>query len=130
MKCLNDRGAVAVEFALVLPVLLLALVGVVEFGRVFNAQIVLTNAAREGARTFAITGNYSAAESSILNASASLSPTLTAADFSIASNCIALDATQPALKYSSVTISYPVHTVTGFFGTIDVKARGVSRCDG
>jgi Flp pilus assembly protein TadG len=113
MKCLTDRGAVAVEFALVLPVLLLALVGIVEFGRVFNAQIVLTNAAREGARTMAITGNTSNAESSILHAAVSLSPNLTSGDFSISPNCVALDPSQPALKYSTV-----------------VQARGVTRCDG
>jgi Flp pilus assembly protein TadG len=39
-----------VEFALVLPLLMLLLLGMFEFGRVIMVQQVLTNAAREGAR--------------------------------------------------------------------------------
>ncbi|GAA2529940.1 TadE/TadG family type IV pilus assembly protein [Pilimelia columellifera] len=46
----DDRGAAAVEMALVLPLLLLMLFGIIDFGRMFNAQIALTEAAREGAR--------------------------------------------------------------------------------
>jgi Flp pilus assembly protein TadG len=38
-----------VELALVLPVVLLLVLGIVDFGRVFNAYIVITNASREGA---------------------------------------------------------------------------------
>lgn len=45
-----DRGASAVEFAIILPVLFLVLGGVVDFGRYFFFQIQLANAAREGAR--------------------------------------------------------------------------------
>ena len=36
------------EFALIVPLLLLLLFGVIEFGRVFHAQLVITNAARKG----------------------------------------------------------------------------------
>src|SRR6266550_9643907 len=46
----RDRGSVAVEFALLLPVLLLLIFGIIDFGRALNAQITLTQAAREGAR--------------------------------------------------------------------------------
>lgn len=45
-----DRGAAAVEFALVMPLLLLLVFALIDFGRMFNAQIVVTEAAREGAR--------------------------------------------------------------------------------
>ena len=55
----DDRGASAVEFALLLPVLLLIVFGIVDFGRAFNAQITLTQAAREGVRTYALTGDAS-----------------------------------------------------------------------
>jgi len=45
------RGQSVVEFALVLPVLLLLVMGIIEFGRIFMAQQSITNASREGART-------------------------------------------------------------------------------
>jgi Flp pilus assembly protein TadG len=57
----RQRGAVAVEFAIIAPFLLALLVGIVEFSRVYNAQILVTNAAREAARTMAITNDATAA---------------------------------------------------------------------
>ncbi len=50
----RDRGASAVETALVLPLLLLLVFGVIDFGRMLNTQITLTEAAREGARAVAL----------------------------------------------------------------------------
>ena len=50
----RDRGATAVEFALLLPLLLLIVFGIIDFGRALNAQITLTQAAREGARLAAL----------------------------------------------------------------------------
>jgi Flp pilus assembly protein TadG len=46
-------GQSLVEFALVLPVLLLLILGAVDFGRLFSTKISLTNAAREGANYLA-----------------------------------------------------------------------------
>ena len=51
---LPDRGAAAVEFALLLPVVLLIIFGIIDFGRMLNAQITLNQAAREGARATAL----------------------------------------------------------------------------
>src|SRR5450759_4377301 len=50
----DDRGAAAVEMALVLPVLLFLLMGMIDFGRAYNAQIQLSQAAREGVRLASI----------------------------------------------------------------------------
>ena len=46
----NEKGAAAVEFAIVLPVLVLLLVGIMEFSVLLYDQAVITNASREGAR--------------------------------------------------------------------------------
>lgn len=46
----TQRGAAAVEFALLLPVMIGVIAGITDFGRAFFTQIELTNAAREGAR--------------------------------------------------------------------------------
>jgi Flp pilus assembly protein TadG len=46
----RERGANLVEMALILPLLLLLLAAIADFGRAFNSYIVINNAAREGAR--------------------------------------------------------------------------------
>ena len=46
----QQDGAAAVEFALLLPLLILLLFGFIQFGTAFNARIQATNAAREAAR--------------------------------------------------------------------------------
>src|SRR3990172_7345561 len=46
----NEPGQEAVEFALLLPVLVLIVFGVLDLGRAFHAAITITNAARVGAR--------------------------------------------------------------------------------
>ena len=46
----NDAGAELIEFAFVLPLLLLVIVGIFDFGFLFQQYEVVTNAAREGAR--------------------------------------------------------------------------------
>jgi Flp pilus assembly pilin Flp len=51
----REDGAAAVEFALLLPLLVLLLFGFIQFGLAFNTRIQATNAAREAARA-AVTG--------------------------------------------------------------------------
>jgi Flp pilus assembly protein TadG len=46
----RDRGAAAVEAALVLPLLLMLVFGMIDFGRMLNAQLRVTEGAREAAR--------------------------------------------------------------------------------
>jgi len=46
----DDRGAAAIELALILPVLLVMIFGIIDFGRIINTQMTLTEAAREAAR--------------------------------------------------------------------------------
>jgi len=56
MKKLNERGAVAAEFAIVLPVLLALVFGTIEFGMIMYGREVVTNATREGARYGIVAG--------------------------------------------------------------------------
>lgn len=46
----NRRGAVLVEMALVLPIFLAVVLGIIEFGRAMMVSQMITNAAREGTR--------------------------------------------------------------------------------
>ena len=52
----GERGAALVEFAFALPLLLVVLAGIVDFGFVFQRYEVVTNAAREGARLASLPG--------------------------------------------------------------------------
>jgi len=52
----NERGASAVEFALVLPLLLILLFGIIEFSIILYDKAMITNASREGARAGIIVG--------------------------------------------------------------------------
>lgn len=64
-KLSSQEGASAVEFALVLPLLLLIVFGIIEFGVIMYNKAMITNASREGARrgivyrTDPSTGDYS-----------------------------------------------------------------------
>src|SRR5262245_59630018 len=55
----SERGAELIEFALVLPLLLLLVLGIVDFGFLFQRFEVVTNAAREGARLAVLPGYVS-----------------------------------------------------------------------
>jgi Flp pilus assembly protein TadG len=46
----SERGQSLVEFALVLPLLLMVLFAIMDFGRIFQGYVTLANASREGAR--------------------------------------------------------------------------------
>lgn len=64
----RERGAAAVEMAIVLPLLVLLLGGIVDFGRAFYTKNILTNAAREGARAASLSTSTSAIVTSRTNA--------------------------------------------------------------
>jgi hypothetical protein len=50
----SEGGATAVEFAFVLPVLLMIVAGIIQFGAIFFLQNNMSNAAREAARALAV----------------------------------------------------------------------------
>jgi Flp pilus assembly protein TadG len=52
----SRRGVVMAEFAIVLPIFILAVIGIIEFGRAVMVQQILVNAAREGARRAIVPG--------------------------------------------------------------------------
>jgi Flp pilus assembly protein TadG len=55
-RLVSERGAELIEFALVVPILLFILLGIADFGFMFQRYEVLTNAAREGARIAVLPG--------------------------------------------------------------------------
>jgi Flp pilus assembly protein TadG len=121
----DQRGAVAVEFALVFPLLMLVLFGVIEYGAIYNAQLTVTGAAREAAREMSLTGDAGDARAAALSASPGLVPALSAEDiaFSTTGCSTGTDVT--------VTISYQKPFLTGLFGaTVDLTGLATRRCGG
>jgi Flp pilus assembly protein TadG len=53
-KIRNERGQTMVEFAMVAPLLLILLLGILQFGATFNRYLTLTDAVRAGARKGAV----------------------------------------------------------------------------
>lgn len=97
----DERGQSLVEFALVLPILLLLLVGIFNFGEMFYSDIVINQAARDAARY------------------ASLGTSQTVLNQVVMQDCQTLDTSKVTLNVSqpypqnsgntvTITINYPV----------------------
>lgn len=124
MSRASERGAVAVEFALLAPVLIMLLLGIMEFSRAYNAQVILTNAAREGVRKMAIDNSQEAARAAAKSAASHLNPTLADSNIAFsASNC-------SVNSQMTVTISYSLSTMTGIAGPFAMMGRGTMLCGG
>jgi Flp pilus assembly protein TadG len=65
----DERGASAVEFALVAPLLFLVIFAIIDFGFGFHAWDATQNAAREGGRVAAVTSNPATIEARVRAAS-------------------------------------------------------------
>ncbi|MFA5775373.1 MAG: TadE family protein, partial [Ilumatobacteraceae bacterium] len=66
----TDRGAAVLEFALTVPLMLIMLVGIIEFGRAYSVVISLQGAVREGARSLALGDNSSTVDSVVRSSTA------------------------------------------------------------
>ena len=118
----RERGAVAVEFALVLPLLLGLVLGIVEFGRIYNAQVLATNAAREAARSVAVGNSQSQA---VANAQ-SVAPGYTIS-VTVPASCTAGTEVQATVTTSVQTVS---GTWFGLPNPVSVGGTGAMRCNG
>lgn len=72
----RERGAALVEFALLLPVLMVLVLGTIDFGYLINRSTLLHNAAREGARVGVFDGDASAVEARVRSAANTLDQSL------------------------------------------------------
>lgn len=123
----RDRGAAAVEFALVVPILIALTFGVIAFGHAFHTQTMLDNAARDGVRVFALSDSSTAAADARAAAKASAAPTMTLSDGQIAVQPSACTVGQNARV--SITLT-DFRLLGGFFGPITLTGTGSMRCNG
>jgi Flp pilus assembly protein TadG len=130
----DERGASAVEFAFIVPLLILLVLGIAEFGHAFQVQGTLSAAAREGVRAMALRNDPVDARAVARNAASSLDPGVTDTQIKIqivgstATTCPTIGAGNTAVR---LTVTYPMPFLTGFFGTgITLTGTGVMRCNG
>jgi Flp pilus assembly protein TadG len=126
----GDRGSAAVEFALVLPLLLLLVFGIVDFGRMLNDKIMLTEAAREGARSAALQDETAGrARAKQLTVEIGAIPD---------SDIVVNDCADDDADQADTTITYnfkfvtPIGFMAGFMsgsgGTVPLQAKSVMPC--
>ena len=118
----GERGGAAVEAAIVLPLLVLIVFGIIEFGRGYNANLTITHAAREGARVLALGGTEAEATQTVIDAA----PELDGAQITVVTSGAPCVAGTPA----TVTVSYPVAYTIPLFdeGTWTLTEMGAMEC--
>ncbi|CAN7442496.1 pilus assembly protein [Arthrobacter sp. LjRoot78] len=129
MSRASERGAVAVEFAILAPVLVMLLLGIMEFSRAYNAQASLSAAAREGVRVMAITGKQDIAKNAARTTAVSLSPALKDTDITFGTPCPAIAAAGSSPQIT-ITITYNLKTMTGIAGPFAMTGKGAMLCGG
>jgi Flp pilus assembly protein TadG len=130
----NERGAAAVEFAILLPLLVMLLFGIIEFSILFNRQQGLHAAAREGARYASLpTNTKDEIEDRVRD---SLVGVLNDADRVAASITVTPNATRPcdivpAGTAVVVTVEVEDQIDVPLFdgGVVDLTGRGEFRCE-
>jgi Flp pilus assembly protein TadG len=130
----RDRGAAAVEFALVLPLLVMILFGIMEFGYAFLIQAQVAGAARVGVRSYAINWNTTAAQDTAAQNTAiaiakSQVPVPADASGAFTSKCVT------AGSQTTLTLTYQYHSLTGLLDgvlgpNIKVTVKGSMACGG
>lgn len=130
----KERGAVAVEMAIVLPLLLLILLGIIEFGRALNVQVSLTQAAREGARYAAI--HHGEQGFDVRAATLAAAPSLSGLSVTVTDNASSCTSTSNVQVQTRVALpSLTGFLNAGFFGAsgifpLSMTGVGVMRCGG
>ena len=70
----DERGAAALEFALIVPILVMVVFGIVDFGWAINRDTLVNNAAREGAREGSLDPDQGAIVAVVRNSLVSIEP--------------------------------------------------------
>lgn len=126
----RERGAAAVELAIVFPLLLLVIAGIVDFGRFFLVEIQLTNAVREGARV-AVLGEPSANVILRAETAAPSVPGLAITTPQLCTSGAGGDARVAATATFDWILLEPAMNVVGAAGALPTaEAEAVMRCGG
>jgi Flp pilus assembly protein TadG len=126
----SEKGAALVEMAIILPILVILVVGIMDFGRAYNANISVTHAAREAIREYAITrGSEDAAAATLAGTAAaqSAATSINPADLSVVfTDCAPGGQARVVVTRNDFDFLIPFVPLS----TIDLSAQGVMRCGG
>lgn len=122
---LSERGAVAAEFAIILPVLLLLIFGMIQLGLTYQRQEAVHAAAREGARVASLPSTSTA------DACARSAAALAGTGFTAAPSCAATSDCATSTGEVIVTVTVENTIEIPFFGTqtFDLTGTGDFRCE-
>lgn len=134
---MREAGAVAVEFALVLPIFLALVLGIAEMGRAFNIQVSLSEAARQASRYAAIhcaEAGYSTANAQAAGVSAAPSVALTNANIVVAytgtGTCADGNDVSVSVSYTTPWMTGFPNLIPGMPASLNIQGKGVMRCNG
>lgn len=126
----DDLGSVVLEFALLAPILLMLVMGIIDFGYMLNRDSVINNAARDAARVASLDGDFATIQQTVTDelgdagiSGSGLTVTI-CADGSCGSSYD--DAAQPGSTVK-VTVSYVHHWLTPIGALCDIVG---DRCTG
>ena len=128
----QDLGAAAVEFALILPLLLLIIFGIIDFGRMLTAQTTTNQAAREAARVVMLGGDQGDAQQRVDWAVGGTGLATAAINSSCPADPDAADDARVTVTYEFTFIT-PVGVMAGLFGdgdggSVGLTGKGVMPC--
>lgn len=124
----REDGAAALEFALVLPILIMLVMGIAEFSRAYHAKEKLQYAVREGARELALSHDTTAAANVTVDRAGGLNPALTTAGVTAAGCTGSVTPTSTATVTATYSLAY--HIPLWGSGNWALTATGVMRCNG
>jgi len=131
----TERGSAAVEFALVFPLVIMLLLAIIEFSRLWNVQATLSDAARIAARYAAVASNNpDLSESEIITAATDKAKSVPGL-FDWATATITVDPDCEASGFATSTISVVPGSMSGWFSSalgtpIELEATGMMPCGG
>jgi Flp pilus assembly protein TadG len=118
--------------ALVLPILALLVFGIIDFGRALNAQIQISQAAREGVRLAALAGGsgYSTADITTRVSQAAPNPGFGGTPASVSPAPVMCPSNAPTLAAATVNVVYNFKGIFFLSGGTLLQQKAVMRCGG
>ena len=124
----KQKGQALVEFAIILPILLLFVMGIAQFGMMLNAYLTIQNSAREGARLGIVGGS----NVEISNLIISISPSLTPENLTV--NVTPDEVNRSSGETLTLTVIYNYHLTVPIISTmlgnvVELKAQTTMRIE-